>query len=1238
MPGADGLDAFAELLLAGRDAVGTVPAPRWTAQRFLHPQPGQPGKTYNFAAGCLPAIDRFDAAFFGISAREALSIDPQQRLLLELAYEASEDAGMPLSQLAGSEAGVYVGGSSWDFAAGSYTDVAALDAYSMQGGALSSLANRISYVFDLRGPSLTIDTACSSSLVALHMACEAIRHGEIPLALVGGVNLLQSPQSFVGFARASMLSRLGRCHSFDARADGYVRAEGGGVVLLKPLAQAQADGDEIRGLIVASGVNSDGRTNGFSLPNGAAQAALLRQIYREADIAPDDIGYFEAHGTGTPVGDPIEAQAIGEALGQRRASPLPIGSVKTNVGHLEPASFMAGLMKLFVAFAHRTIPASLHFERPNPNIAFTALNIEIAATARPLRGGAEGMLAAINSFGFGGTNAHAVLAAPPERAAPVEVGGMAPLLLSARSEAALRALAEAWRAPLSAEPPARLAALLRGQARRREQHPHRLALAPAAPEVMAQRLDGWLATDAVVAREGVASGLAQPGGLAFVFSGNGSQWAGMGRDALRTNPAFAAALAEVDAVLANALGWSIARRLESDDLETALRNTEVAQPLLFAIQVAIVGALRAEGVVASAHVGHSAGEVAAAWASGALNLEDACAVILRRSLAQQRTHGAGGMAALGLGEARASAWLARHAPSVCIAAVNSAQSVTLAGDCAALDRLRPIAEAAHLAFVRLDLDYAFHSAAMDPIRAELLAALAGLHSAPPRQLMVSTVSGEAVDAGLLDAEYWWRNVRDPVRFDVAIRALLAAGLRHFVEIGPAPVLQGFLREALQEAKLAGQVLASLSRRKSDRASFASLAAACHVAGASIAGGPDCDGPALIRALPRYPWQRQVVPPARSGEAVELLHPVFEHPLLGFRDPDSTDRWSAHLSLASEPWLAEHRLDGAVVLPAAAMIDMAFAAAHARHPEASVLEIQDLEISRPLTLEEGGARECRTTLAAEGQFELASRPRLSGEAFLAHASGRLLPGLSDGAVLAPPNATDETGMIEAATVYAIAERLHLHYGPAFRSLVEVRRQGAGRACAVLREDASERAGCLLDPTLLDGSFQALLALALERPDAGRRGAMVPWRFGRIRLLRTPAARAWLGPPRRAALHVRAVGPHSLAADIALHDAAGGLVAELIGCWFATLPTGGGAAPEQRFRTAYVPSARQPHSPDADPLGRVMAACPAVDETAESVLLADAFLTAAAVEALRLHPVLGSSHAYPVCKEVPGYRCY
>ncbi|MEA2767192.1 MAG: hypothetical protein QOD93_154, partial [Acetobacteraceae bacterium] len=310
LPGASGLDEFADLLLASRAAIGEVPEDRWTKSRYFHPVPGQAGKTYTFAAGCVPDVDAFDPAFFGISAREALSIDPQQRLMLELAYEAMEDAGLLPTRLAGSRTGVFIGASSWDFAATSFADAAGLDAYAMQGAALSSVSNRISYVFALRGPSLTVDTACSSSLVALHLACQALRQGEVGLAITGGVNLLLAPQSFVGFARASILSPTGRCHPFDARADGYVRAEGGGAIILKLLADALADGDEIRGVVHATGVNSDGRTPGFAMPSRAAQADLLTRVYAEAGIDPDDLCYFEAHGTGTPVGDPVEAHAI----------------------------------------------------------------------------------------------------------------------------------------------------------------------------------------------------------------------------------------------------------------------------------------------------------------------------------------------------------------------------------------------------------------------------------------------------------------------------------------------------------------------------------------------------------------------------------------------------------------------------------------------------------------------------------------------------------------------------------------------------------------------------------------------------------------------------------------------------------------------------------------------------------------------------------------------------------------
>ena len=400
LPHAQGLDALGALLFEGRDAIGDVPPERWSRGLFYHPAAGQPGKAYTLAAGCIGGIDLFDPGFFGISAREAVHIDPQQRLLLELAHEAIEDAGLPVSSLSGLNVGVFVGGSSWDYSTIAAGDLTETDAYSMQGAALSSMSNRLSYQFDLRGPSLTVDTACSSSLVALHLGCEALRRSEIPVALVGGVNLLLAPHSFVGFSRATMLSRRGRCQAFDAKADGYVRAEGGGAVLLKPLEAAVADGDPIRGVILASGVNSDGHTNGFSVPSALAQERLIREVHNRAKITPDDVSYFEAHGTGTPVGDPLEANAIGKAVGQYRRSPLPIGSVKSNIGHLEAASGMAGLMKLIVSLGRGEIPASLHFETPNPHIPFAALGLDVVSAPRPMIAGTAGFVAGLNSFGF----------------------------------------------------------------------------------------------------------------------------------------------------------------------------------------------------------------------------------------------------------------------------------------------------------------------------------------------------------------------------------------------------------------------------------------------------------------------------------------------------------------------------------------------------------------------------------------------------------------------------------------------------------------------------------------------------------------------------------------------------------------------------------------------------------------------------------------------------------------------
>ena len=1210
LPGAPDLAAFARLLDAGVDAVTEIPDGRWNKARFFHPDRGQRGKAYTFAAGVLDEVDQFDAAFFGISPREAVQVDPQQRLCLELAYEALENAGIDTGRLAGEAVGVFVGGSSWDYLNRHVSDPSTTDAYSMTGVTLCSLANRVSYAFDLRGPSFTVDTACSSSLVALHQACEALRSERLPMALVGGVSLLLAPQSFVGFSAASMLSPRGRCHAFDARADGYVRAEGGGFVVLKPLGDAIAAGDPIRAVIRGTGVNSDGRTTGFSLPNREAQAALLGEVYGRFGLDPDDLAYVEAHGTGTPAGDPIEAGALGEMLGRRRKTPLPIGSVKTNIGHLEAGSGMAGLLKAMLVAERGVIPASLHNATPNPNIPFDELNLRLVPDAIALpEGSRAGRLIGVNSFGFGGTNAHAVLeTAPIAEAGPPDdtATTLPPLLLSAQSEEALATLAIEWRALATTQSRAQLAGSIRGAAHHRTQHKRRAAIAapdPAALEaalgaLAAGRTNPLLATDTAVR-----------GDVAFIFSGNGSQWAGMAHDAIAHSAGFREALAEVDAALRPWLGWSVTDVLEAAEAE-ALRDTATAQPLLFAIQVALVTALRRAGVRADAYMGHSVGEVAAAWAAGALDLDAAARVIAGRSKAQQRRHGIGGMGVLGMGADAVRAALLEPGLAglaIEVAASNSAQATTVAGSDAALEALAEESRVRGWRFTRLDLDYAFHSAAMDPIEPMLHDELGGL--APRRGSgFVSTVTGARMDGRALDAGYWWRNVREPVLFAEAARALVDDGFRIFVEIGPHPVLRAYLGDALRAADREGRVLASLNRRPVEHDPIAAIAMRAHAAGADIRDAAIFAGPAAHAGLPLYPWQRERFWLERTDEGADPFALPLEHPLLGVRTMPEPLDWSRHVALEMQPWLADHVVGGAAVMPAAALVDMALAAARARAGEDAPLELLDVEIGRAMVLEPGMIRELRLRVGSSaGDFEVSSRPRLTGDPWTVHMRGRIVEAGS-GEPLADIAIAEgaPTAHLGREALYALASGLGLDYGPAFRATQGVDVHGEDAAIARLAATGLHEAGFLLSPDLVDGALQGLLALAAGKLGSG--AGVMPWRFGRVRLLRRDGT-----PPVAARMRLTRVGPRSVRADIALVAADGTVVAELIDCWFVRVVLGSARSGDDAvYHIASVPSVS---AGTAAPAVASVVRAAANDTVGEYQLLAEAFAAAAASEALR-----------------------
>lgn len=1142
-PGANGLDQFWDVLANGRDVVSEIPDGRWSKEFYFHPNPGVRGKSYTWAAGIIDTIDRFDAAFFGLSPREAEQADPQQRLILELAWEALEDAGIPARAVAGGGAGVFIGASGTDYATSRMGDPASGDAYFMTGTSSGIVANRISHIFDLRGPSFVVDTACSSSLVALHQACTAIRSQRIPLALVGGINLLLTPYPFIGFCQATMLSPNGRCFAFDRRANGYVRSEGGAIVVLKPLKQAVSDGDHIRGLILGTGINSGGRTIGLALPSQATQAELLRAVYRKSGISPAELDYLEAHGTGTAAGDPVEISAIGDALARHRTSPLPIGSVKTNLGHLEIAAGMAGLLKAMLSLEKRVIPASLHFDTPNPNIPFSELNVAVASQPVPLPRDTARLIAGINSFGFGGANAHAIIASPPP-VKPASVSAMTeptPLLLSAKTEAALRTLAGEWSVRLHNPTAETASGMIRAAARRRDHHPYRLVAPTTLQNHLSDRLKAFSASEP---SPGIVFGqAAEPGKLAFVYSGNGAQWTGMGRHALAQSSVFRGAIDEVDGYLRPLLGWSARDRLISEEDTDVLARTDVAQPLLFAVQVGITAALRAEGVESATCVGHSVGEIAAAWGSGGLPLSAACEVLVARSELQQRSQGCGRMAALAVTPNQAAEIVAKLGEGLEIAALNGRSSVTISGPPAAMARLQAEAARQGWHFVPLDLDYAFHTAALDPIRDDLLNRLDRLRIDNNKLGFVSTVTGMPISGEQLTASYWWRNIRDPVRFSDAMMYLIQDGFRIFVEIGPHPVLQSYMRDAIRSLEVKGVALSTLSRQTEDGDPFPALAAQCYAAGYDISGSKIFDGPIELRGLPLTPWQKDTQRIRPTSEAHSLSDPLHDHALLGFRSDSNSMTWSNLLDTALHPWLADHIVDGVPILPAAAMIEMALAAGRAIFPEASTLELSDFEIPHSLSLDQGGARELRIHADNDGYVKIEARQRFSDEPWSLHGTGRV----RRSAIVSPksPPTINTLRIVDAAEFYDLAARLGLQYGPHFRTVSRVHVGKTGEAIVDLDSSLADVDGenFLLHPALLDGALQGFLALLNESGKIDSGESFLPGRFGRVRVFVQDGRK-----PARALLTVTRMGSRSACGKMILLDRNSVAIADIAECWF------------------------------------------------------------------------------------------
>src|SRR5579883_2424850 len=1066
--GAQDPESFWRLLRDGVDTVTEVPPERWDADAYYDPDPQAQGKMSTRWGSFLRDVDQFDAAFFGIAPREASSMDPQQRLLLEVAWEAFERAGQTAEQLRGSSTGVFVGIYGSDYFLAQYDEPGEMDMYSGTGTSHSIAAGRLSYVWDLRGPSVAIDTACSSSLVALHLACQSLRSRECDRALAAGVNLLLSPWPTLNASRMRLLAPDGRCKTFDARADGIVRGEGCAVLVLKRLSDALASHDPILALIRGSAVNQDGHSSGLTAPNALAQQAVIRQALAQARLTPEQITLVEAHGTGTALGDPIEVEALTAVLdppGNPARPPCFLGSVKANLGHLEAAAGLASVVKVVLALQQAQIPAQLHFQRLNPAISLDTSRFRIPTSLTPWTV-PEGSrrVASVSSFGWSGTNAHVVLEEAPAlpvspSAAPSEPATSAPqpalLPLSARTQPALLALAQRYLSLLASLPAELFPSLCSSASQRRSHLPARLALLASSPSQAAERLRSFLDhPDLPADQPGLAAGLLPPGGrprLVWVFPGQGWQFPGMVRPLLSRFPAFqqsfsscqqallAAGIPPLDELLAQPERWL---------------QLDVLQPLLFAIQVSLASLWLSWGLLPDALIGHSLGEVAAAHLAGVLSLEQAATIVAERSRLLEQLRGQGAMLSVELSEQEAELLLAQQGwqTDLAVAVSNGPHSSVLAGSRSALDAVERFLQARQVNARWVEVPVASHCGQVEPILPALRSRLAGLRGHQGHLAWYSTVSGLRQEGEGLTGEYWVRNLRERVRLWAAVQAVLSEGPATFVEISAHPVLVGSLAQGLAEVDKASLALWSLRRERAEEECLLESLAQLYVRGHEPAWDRLLPAPPRWVDLPTYPWQHERywitnrrVPRGKSRKHL-LAQPgkAQHHPFLGDAQTLATQAdvhfWDTEIDTEMFPYLADHQIAGQIVLPATAYMELALAAsAHALPPSSPAsfppCSLHDLLLHDALLLpppDSSSSLSLQVLLSSTSRLQIFSRPNSSSAPWRLHASARLAPpSLPDSS--APSVSLDELRALcphplSVTTFYQRLRTQGLAYGP------------------------------------------------------------------------------------------------------------------------------------------------------------------------------------------------------------------
>ncbi|WP_411104780.1 type I polyketide synthase [Streptomyces sp. cmx-4-9] len=1175
-------DELWQLVAEGRTGTASeFPADRgWDLDNLFDPDPDHPGTSYARGGGFVDRAGEFDAEFFGISPREALVMDPQQRLLLESAWEAFEDAGLDITSLRGSDTGVFCGVMYQDygFVAGTSDRRPEVEGYLSIASAGSVASGRISYTFGFTGPAVTVDTACSSSLVAVHLASQALRSRECSLALVGGVTVLARPSVFVEFSRQRGVSPDGRCKAYAAAADGVGWAEGAGLLVVERLSDARRNGHPVLAVIRGSAVNQDGASNGLTAPNGPSQERVIRQALADAGLRAADVDAVEGHGTGTPLGDPIEAKALLATFGRERENgPLRLGSVKSNIGHTQAAAGVAGVIKMVKALQNGLLPRTLHVDAPSTNVDWTAGEVALLTEAQPWLPGERPRRAGVSSFGVGGTNAHVILEEAPTESlvdtpagapaqasaeAPAQASAEAPaqtpatalaqasagadgqpagrgapappaavpVLLSATSDTALRAQADRLRALMIARPELSVLDLGFSSSTTRAQLDKRAAVVATDRGAL---LSGLKALSAAEPAAHAVESRVTGNRTVFVFPGQGAQWERMAVDLLDSAPVFAAEITACGAALGAYVDWNLEDVLRGTPGAPSLERVDVVQPALFSVMVSLAALWQSYGVVPEAVLGHSQGEIAAAYVAGALSLDDAARVVALRSRAiRERLAGHGGMASVALPVARVEELIAPYDGRISVAAVNGPSAAVVSGEPEALDELAAACERAEVRMTRVSVDYASHSAQVATIETELLDLLAPLTPRPGRIPFYSTLQNEFVDTTELGASYWYRNLRGQVRFESGVRALIDQGMNCFIEASPHPVLRVPVEETIQALDAADRatVLGSLRRDEGGFERFARSLAEAHAAGAVVDWNAFYAGSGARRVqLPTYAFQRQRywMMPGSAGDPAAAGLARFTHPVLSavvqVGDRDET-LFTGRVSQDAQPWTQDHTVFGTALLPGAALVELALAAG----TEVGCPVVDELVLRAPLILPEEGARQVQVTVGAQdadGRREVAvySRPETAAEPAICHARGWLTaqaePVRPFGTQWPPAGAR----AVAVDTLYPRAATAGYEYGPVFQGLRAAWRAGGDLFVEATLPEGAGGADFALHPALLDAVLHGAL---VERDPAA--GVDLPFSWSGVRLGRGagPRVRARISGSAASALRIDVVDEHGV----------------------------------------------------------------------------------------------------------------